>query len=120
MVRLLSFREAMHPIVAAAEWELRTRLSLMERTGSLEFQKMIILDAHSVDVYGENKKGERHCFELDGPIHRTSEKVKVRDDYVRDLLERRKMCVWPMPYDPPISKRRLQEMVDLIGEKMLW
>lgn len=111
----MSFRENLHPVVAAAEWEIREQLDLQGI--HMQYQYMIILDAHNVDVYGENAKQERHCFELDGPVHQTSEKVKLRDEYLTELLEKRHFKVWHLPYTPPLSLQRRMEIVNFIKSK---
>lgn len=111
----MSFREGMKPIIATAEWEVRKALEL--EGIRMEYQYTIILDAHNVDIYGENAKQEQHCFELDGPVHLTSEKVKLRDEYLTELLEKRHFNVWHLPYTPPLSQKRLTEIVEFIKSK---
>jgi very-short-patch-repair endonuclease len=111
----VSFRERMSPVISAAEWEIRKQLDL--RGVHMQYQKVFIMDAHSVDIYGENARQERHCFEVDGPLHRTSEKVMLRDERVTALLEKRGCKVWHLPYTPPLSQERLTEIVEFIQEK---
>lgn len=111
----MSFRERMSPLVSAAEWEIRKHLDLLGVR--MQYQKTIILDAHSVDIYGENARQERHCFEIDGPLHHSSEKVKVRDEHITELLEKRGFKVWHLDYTPPLSHERLTEIVNFIQEK---
>jgi very-short-patch-repair endonuclease len=111
----MSFREHMSTVVSNAEWLIRQRLSALDVRG-LEFQKQFVLDAHNVDIYGELLQS-RHVFEIDGPIHFTSEKVKVRDEYVQDWFERRGINVWHLPYTPPLSEKRLAEIVEFIQSK---
>ncbi len=111
----MGFREGMSPVVSAAEWEIRKQLQL--QGVRMQYQKMIILDAHSVDIYGENARRERHCFEIDGPPHRLFEKVKLRGEIVTELLEKRHFKVWHLDYEPPLSQTRLKDIVEFIKGK---
>lgn len=111
----MSYSGRRNPIIAAAEWEIRKQLSL--EGIHMQYQYMIILDAHNIDIYGENAKQERHCFEVNGPIHWKSEKVKLRDEFLKEVLEKRHYHVWPLPYTPPLSIERRTEIVDFIKEK---
>jgi hypothetical protein len=113
----MAFRENLHPIVSAAEWDVRSDLDHDHLR--MEYQKMVILDAHYFDIFGENRKQEQHFFKIDGPIHLTSEKVKLRDEFLTGKLERRGCKVWHLPYTPPLSLQRRIEMVSFIKEKML-
>lgn len=113
----MAFRDNMHVRVSDAEWVVRQHLD--RDNVKLEYQKTFILDAHNVDMFGENAKHERHCFEIDGPPHLTSEKVKLRDEFLADVLEKRGLKVWHLPYVPPLSIQRRIEIVSFIKEKML-
>lgn len=113
----MAFRANMHVTVSNAEWDIRRDLD--RDNVKLEYQKTFILDAHNVDAFGENKDHQRHCFEIDGPIHRTSEKVMLRDEFLTGWLEKRGLKVWHLPYVPPLSIQRRIEIVSFIKEKML-
>lgn len=103
------------PIISAAEWEIRKALNL--EGIRMQYQEMIILDAHHIDISGVNKKQEFHGFEIDGPVHLTSEKVKLRDEYLDEIFPKRHMNLWHLPYTPPLSIQRRIEIVDFIKEK---
>jgi hypothetical protein len=105
------------PIVAAAEWEIRKELEL--RGLKMQYQEMIILDAHHVDISGIDKRQQFQGFEIDGPPHRIKEKVKLRDEFLDQIFEKRHMNLWHLPYEPPLSIRRREEIIDFIFEKML-
>jgi len=113
----MSFRPGLHPIVAAAEWEVRKQLDL--KGLKMQYQEMIIIDAHNVDISGVNTKQKFHGFEIDGPVHRTSEKVKLRDEHLDEIFAKRHMNLWHLPYDPPLSIARREEIVNFIISKML-
>jgi very-short-patch-repair endonuclease len=104
------------PVVAAAEWEVRKELEL--RGLKMQYQEMVIVDAHHVDVSGVDPRQHWHGFELDGPVHRTSEKIKLRDEFLDQWFEKPYMHLWRLPYEPPLSKRRKKEVIDFIFEKM--
>jgi hypothetical protein len=112
----MSFHGIPSPTVSAAEWEIRKQLEL--KGLKMQYQEMVILDAHNVDISGINRKQEFHGFEIDGPVHRIREKVKLRDEFLDEVFARRHLHVWHLPYDPPLSLKRRDEIVDFIFEKM--
>jgi hypothetical protein len=106
----------MHPIVSNAEWDVRIDLTLLrdelEKVGvRMEYQKRITLDETTLDAYAELPNGERHCFLLDGPVHLKSEKIKLRDEYVEQVLTKRHYKIHRYPYMPPLSKEKLEEII---------
>jgi hypothetical protein len=117
----------MHPTVSNAEWDVRIDLTLLrdrleKASVHMEYQKQIVLDATTMDAYAELSNGEKHCFLLDGPVHLKSEKVKLRDEYVEQVLQKRHYKIHRYPYVPPLSKEKLAEIeadiLKALGVKM--
>jgi hypothetical protein len=119
----MSFRERMTGTESAADVAIRTPLkkALLKRLiinkcpfpPLLEFQKTIILEATNVDVLINRMFEHKESIValLDGPVHLESNAVKLRDEYVTNTLERKGYIVKRYPYVPPLSQKKIEEIV---------
>lgn len=83
--------------------------------GGVQTQKDICLDNASIDFYFEMHGKPPVCIFLDGPPH-LKDRQKVRDEHVTAKLEKRGYTVKRFPYSPPLSKTKLEEIIDTIKE----
>ncbi len=101
----------MHPKVSKAEIEVFKALSTEGLTSGMVTQKPIILKATIPDFCWTEK---RKIIYLDGiPVH-NGDKQTQRDQEITDLLEAQGWDVLRIPYEPPLTKECLQEIMATI------
>jgi very-short-patch-repair endonuclease len=107
----LSYKANMHPKVSNGEIELFKALSIAGLTSGMVTQKPIILKTTIPDFCWISKK---KIVYLDGiPVH-SSDKQQERDEEIFDLLTAQGWDVLRIPYDPPLTAKALQEIVETI------
>jgi very-short-patch-repair endonuclease len=113
----MSYRERMHPKVSAAEIEVFKALSAEGLTGGLLTQKPIILKSTIPDFCWPLK---RKVVFLDGRQVHSSDKAKIRDEEIDNLLELQGWDVLRIVYDPPLTAKSLENVIaqirDFLGE----
>ncbi|MCL2359888.1 DUF559 domain-containing protein [Candidatus Bathycorpusculum sp.] len=104
----MSYRANLHPVVSQAEIDVFCELSKQGLTTGMTTQKMLILKATYPDFcWAEQKK----AVYLDGkPVHCTN-KTERRDQEIDELLELRGWSVLRIPYDPPLTKEELAQVI---------
>jgi very-short-patch-repair endonuclease len=107
----------MHPKVSAAEIEVFKALSAEGLTGGLLTQKPIILKSTIPDFCWPLK---RKVVFLDGRQVHSSDKAKIRDEEIDNLLELQGWDVLRIVYDPPLTAKSLENVIaqirDFLGE----
>jgi very-short-patch-repair endonuclease len=107
----LSYKANMHPRVSNGEIEVFKALSMAGLTSGMVTQKPIILKTTIPDFCWINKK---KIVYLDGiPVH-SSDKQQQRDEEIFDLLTAQGWDVLRIPYEPPLTAKALQEIVEAI------
>lgn len=101
----------MHPQVSNAEIEVFKALSAEDLTSGMVTQRTIVLKATIPDFCWLNK---RKIVYLDGAQAHSSDKQQESDEEITDLLTTQGWQVLRIPYDPPLSKSGLQEVVATI------
>lgn len=103
----------MHPKVSQAELAVFQALSMAGLTSGMVTQKPIILRTTIPDFCWVEK---RKIVYLDGtPVH-SSDKQSERDEEISDLLEAQGWDVLRIPYDPPLTEKGLQEILQTIKQ----
>lgn len=101
----------MHPKVSKAEIEVFKALSLAGLTGGMVTQKPIILKSTIPDFCWMEK---RKIVYLDGnPVHRKDKQLE-RDEEIDSLLTAQGWDVLRIPYQPPLTDKGLQEIMETI------
>src|SRR5208282_6860841 len=104
----LSYKENMHPKVSQAEMAVFHELSKAGLTSGMVTQKTIILKSTVPDFCWMNK---RKIVYLDGtPVH-SSDKQQEHDNQIDELLKAQGWEVLRIPYPPPLTEKRMQEIV---------
>ena len=107
----MSYKSKMHPRVSNAEIDLFTALSNRGLTANMVTQQPIILKITYPDFMWIEK---RKVVYLDGrQVHR---KRQEKDEEIDALLELQGWSVLRVPYDPPLTEKRLAEIVGEIQE----
>ena len=109
----MSYRDKLHPKVSRAEIEVFKALSADGLTTGMVTQKTIVLKSTIPDFCWLNK---RKAVYLDGKQAHSSDRQKEIDAEILDLLEQKGWKVLRISYDPPISKKILQEIVEKIRD----
>jgi very-short-patch-repair endonuclease len=107
----LSFKRRMHPKVSKAEIEVFKALSAAGLTSGMVTQKTIVLKSTIPDFCWLNK---RKIVYLDGLQAHSNDKQQKRDEEICDLLTAHGWEVLRIPYEPPLSKRALKEIIETI------
>ena len=107
----MSFKRRMHPKVSKAEIEVFKALSAAGLTSGMVTQKTIVLKSTIPDFCWLNK---RKIVYLDGLQAHSSDKQQKRDEEICDLLTAKGWEVLRIPYEPPLSKRALKEIIETI------
>ena len=107
----LSYKSRMHPKVSKAEIEVFKALSASGLTGGMVTQKTIVLKSTIPDFCWLDK---RKVVFLDGLQVHSGDKQLDRDEEIRELLETQGWDVLRIPYEPPLTDRNLQEIVEAI------
>jgi very-short-patch-repair endonuclease len=101
----------MHPTVSQAEMAVFQALSKAGLTDGMVTQKSIILKSTIPDFCWINK---RKIVYLDGiPVH-SSDKQQERDSQIDRLLEAQGWEVLRIPYNPPLTEKGLQEIIETV------
>ena len=103
----------MHPKVSKAEIEVFKALSAAGLTNGMVTQKTIVLKLTVPDFCWLNK---RKAVYLDGFQAHSGDKQKERDEEICELLEAKGWEVLRIPYEPPLSGKELQKILDAIKE----
>ncbi len=101
----------MHPKVSNAEIEVFKALSAAGLTGGMVTQKTIVLKSTVPDFCWLNK---RKIVYLDGVQAHQGNKTQQRDEEIVDLLLAQGWEVLRIPYEPPLSKTGLLEILTTI------
>ena len=103
----------MHPRVSNAEMAVFQTLSIVGLTGGMITQKPIILKSTVPDFCWPEKK---KVVYLDGkPVHKKDRQIS-HDREVDELLELQGWDVLRIPYDPPLTERGLQDILEKIKQ----
>ena len=109
----MSFKKRMHPKVSKAEIEVFKALSTAGLTNGMVTQKTIVLKSTIPDFCWLNK---RKAVYLDGLQAHSREKQQKRDEEISNLLEAKGWEVLRIPYEPPLSEKKLQKIVAAIKD----
>jgi len=101
----------MHPKVSRAEIEVFKALSMAGLTSGMVTQRPIVLKATIPDFCWMNK---HKIVYLDGNQVHSSDKQRLKDKEIFDLLTAQGWDVLRIPYDPPLTDRALQEILATI------
>jgi very-short-patch-repair endonuclease len=110
-VSRLSFKRRMHPKVSKAEIEVFKALSAARLTCNMVTQKTIVLKSTTPDFCWINK---RKIVYLDGVQVHSSDKQRQRDEEICELLVEQGWEVLRIPYDPPLTEKGLNEIIETI------
>jgi very-short-patch-repair endonuclease len=108
----MSFRDRMRVNVSRAEETLAVALQQCGLAKGLFMGYKISLISTTPDFFWPTKGVAVY---LDGPPHVGRED---RDDRITEILEKRGIKVLRFPYRPPLSQRRLKEIVAAIEEAL--
>jgi very-short-patch-repair endonuclease len=111
MVFQLSYKNHMHPKVSNAEIEVFKALSASGLTSGMVTQQPIVLKSTVPDFCWLNK---RKIVFLDGAQVHAKDRAQQRDAEIDELLELQGWEVLRIPYDPPLTDKALQEIMDMI------
>jgi len=101
----------MHPKVSRAEIEIFKSLSLAGLTNGMVTQQPIILKSTIPDFCWMEK---RKIVYLDGnPVHRKDKQLE-RDEEIDSLLTAQGWDVLRIPYQPPLTDKGLQELMETL------
>jgi very-short-patch-repair endonuclease len=107
----LSFKRRMHPKVSKAEVDVFKALSAAGLTRNMVTQKSIVLKSTTPDFCWINR---RKIVYLDGlPVH-SGDKQRQRDEEIRELLVEQGWEVLRIPYEPPLTEKGLNEIMESI------
>jgi very-short-patch-repair endonuclease len=109
----LSFKRNMHPKVSKAELEVFKALSAAGLTTGMVTQKTIVLKATIPDFCWLTK---RKAVYLDGLQAHSGDKQLQRDEAICELLESKGWEVLRIPYEPPLTGKELQKIIETIKE----
>ena len=109
----MSFKRNMHPKVSKAEIEVFKALSAAGLTTGMVTQKTIVLKATIPDFCWLNK---RKAVYLDGLQAHSGDKQQQRDEEICELLESKGWEVLRIPYEPPLTGKELQKIIETIKE----
>jgi very-short-patch-repair endonuclease len=101
----------MHPRVSKGELEVFKALSTAGLTRGMVTQKTIVLKAAIPDFCWLNK---RKIVYLDGLQAHSGDKQQERDEETCELLINQGWEVLRIPYEPPLNKKNLIEIVATI------
>jgi very-short-patch-repair endonuclease len=107
----LGYKKNLHPRVSRAEIEVFKALSMAGLTSGMVTQKTIILKSTIPDFCWINK---RKIVYLDGLQAHSSDKQQQNDKEIFDLLTAQGWNVLRIPYEPPLTKKELQEILATI------
>jgi len=110
----MTWREKLHPLVAKAELEVLLGLEERKLTTGMFRDTEIMLEATIPDFYWPTKG---LAVYLDGP-HHESETQRLKDELIDEKLRRMGLRSLRIPYKPPLSKTRLNEILDQIQEAL--
>ena len=109
----MSYKERMHPKVSRAEIEVFKALSISGLTSGMVTQQPIILKSTIPDFCWMEK---RKIVYLDGaPVHRKDKQIE-RDEEIDDLLTAQGWDVLRIPYDPPLTQKGLEKIMETIKQ----
>jgi very-short-patch-repair endonuclease len=103
----------MHPKVSKAEIEVFKVLSTDGLTKGMVTQKTIVLKSTVPDFCWLNK---RKAVYLDGRKAHSKDVQRERDEEIKDLMEKKGWKVLRLPYNPPLTKKELNETVRKIKD----
>ena len=109
----MSFKRNMHPKVSKAEIEVFKALSAAGLTTGMVTQKTIVLKATIPDFCWLNK---RKAVYMDGLQAHSGDKQLQRDEEICELLESKGWEVLRIPYEPPLTGKELQKIIETIKE----
>ena len=107
----MSYKARLHPKVSKAEIEVFKALSASGLTTGMVTQKPIILKSTIPDFCWFDK---RKVVYLDGMQVHAGDEQKEWDAQVCDLLEAKGWQVLRIPYEPPLTEKNLQKIIDAI------
>jgi very-short-patch-repair endonuclease len=101
----------MHPKVSKAEIEIFKALSTAGLTSGMVTQKTIVLKSTIPDFCWLSK---RKIVYLDGVQVHSSDKQQQHDKEIFDILTAQGWEVLRIPYEPPLTEKGLQEIIEAI------
>jgi len=101
----------MHPKVSKAEIEVFKALSAAGLTRNMVTQRPIVLKSTIPDFCWIN---QRKIVYLDGLQVHSGDKQQQRDEEIREILTAQGWEVLRIPYEPPLSEKGLNEIVEAI------
>ena len=107
----LSYKSRLHPKVSNAEIEVFKALSASGLTNGMVTQRTIVLKSTIPDFCWFDK---RKAVYLDGLQAHSKDKQQEWDAEVCELLEAKGWEVLRIPYEPPLTEKNLQEIIDEI------
>jgi very-short-patch-repair endonuclease len=108
----MSFRERMHAKESKAETAVLAKLNSLKKFPMTHY--VIPLKTTVPDLFFPN---ERLCVFLDGPPHLSSSQMG-KDEEIDEQLEKMGLKVLRIRYDPPLSGKKLEEIVEMILERL--
>ena len=110
----MTFRERMRVNPSAAEEKVA--VALQDRGVKSWFKDSELVLTSTVPDFWFPTQGV--AVYLDGEAVHSGAKAIERDDRISDVLTKRGLKVLRFRYRPPLSKRRLDEIVEAIGEAL--
>lgn len=113
---MTNFRERMTGTESTGD--LAIRIPLKKLVSKAQFQQVIILEATNADALIDNRAENKPSVAgfLDGPVHLTSNAVKLRDEYVTNALESKGYIVVRYPYRPPLTPKQAEEFAQKMAK----
>ncbi len=109
----MSYKRNMHPKVSKAELQVFKALSEAGLTQGMVTQKTIVLKVTIPDFCWLNK---RKAVYLDGVQTHSGDKQQQRDEEICQMLESKGWEVLRISYEPPLSGKELQKILETIRE----
>ena len=114
----MSWRDKLHTSTPKAEIDVLLGLEERGLTRGMFRNVDICLQKTTPDYYW--KQGVVRIglpVYLDGPFHE-KERQRLKDELIDEMLRKRGLRPLRIPYKPPLSDRRLNEILDLIEETL--
>jgi very-short-patch-repair endonuclease len=109
----MSFRERIHAKESKAETAVLAKLNSLKKFPMTHY--VIPLKITVPDLFFPN---ERLCVFLDGTVVHSKPGQMNKDEEIDERLEKMGMKVLRIKYDPPLSNKKLEEIVGMILERL--
>ncbi|MFQ6076041.1 MAG: hypothetical protein ACE5Z5_07905 [Candidatus Bathyarchaeia archaeon] len=110
----MSWKERMRQTPSKAEIDILLGLEERGLTVGMFRGEVIILETTAPDYYWPHKG---LCVYLDGPPH-LKERQRLKDEIIDEKLRRMGLRPLRIPYNPPLSKRERERILDRIEEEL--